>query len=454
MKRLALVLILLLTPNSCSSTEREVSLGKPNIVILLADDLGWNDVGYHGSSVQTPNIDRLAEQGVQLDRFYVAPWCSPTRAGILTGRYPHSLGYPLVARELGDLGAKKKPGDRDRWGSISGETTIPEVLEGAGYRLRACLGKWHLRRGRNETVHPLHKGFNHFYGHLGGMIGYFDHLFGAPESGIRRRPRDWYRNMEAVVEEGYSTDLLGAEAVRLIEENAQNQPFLIYLAFNAAHYPLQAKWQHLKMYGVSEDQELPTGMFSSDKDLNRRIFSAMVTSMDENIGHVLGALEKKGIADNTLVMFLSDNGGDHKHGASDNSPLRNGKGTVFEGGVRVPAIIRWPSQLKGNRKLSAVMGMVDVLPTLARIAGASAQIGHGLDMFDVLTGAKANKNRAFNLGDEAVVTEKWKLIHGELYRIDVDPGEERNVASDHPEVVERLKKRLHEFEGLNEQYQM
>ncbi|MGB2823203.1 MAG: sulfatase-like hydrolase/transferase, partial [Phycisphaerae bacterium] len=267
--------------------------GKPDIVIIVADDLGWNDVGYHGSEIKTPHIDRIAAEGVQLDRFYACPICSPTRAGLMTGRWP--LRFGIMRAVI--------PPWRD-YGLPPEEETLPEMLARAGYKRRGCFGKWHLGHS-NRRFHPIDQGFTHFYGCYNGAIDYFTHM--------REGELDWHRQYAPAREEGYSTTLLAQEAAKFIADSpadpstgsGRTEPFFCYLPFNAPHTPLQAPPEYLQKYAHLKGQ--------------RQKFAAMVACMDDGIGRVLRALDEKGIADNTIVLFFSDNGGGP--GAS-NTPLR------------------------------------------------------------------------------------------------------------------------------------
>jgi arylsulfatase B len=410
---------------------------RPNIVILLADDLGGKDVGYHGGDIATPNIDRLAEEGVRLERFYVAPLCSPTRAGLLTGRYPIRFGM-----------MRSVITPWSRYGLPAREYTLAEMLADAGYPRRAVVGKWHLGHASREH-HPLRQGFTFFYGHLNGAIGYFSHL--------REGALDWHRDFEVSRDQGYATDLIAREAVRFIEAGSPAQPFFLYVAFNAPHRPLMAKPEDLEKYPRRRGA--------------RRTYAAMVDSLDQAIGRVLAALDAKGVAGSTLVLLASDNGADP---VGDNSPLRGGKSTVYEGGIRVPAVVRWPDGMRGRRRDDTVMGYIDVFPTLKRAAGLKTADPHpldGRDMLDVIRGAGGDRRTrawfSFAAPGEreqiAVTEQPWKLVvqgpsvldpraagsaRVELFDVWQDPGEEHDVAGSHPGVVADLLARLREFRAL------
>ena len=364
-----------------------VADGRPNIVLILADDLGWNDVSYHGGDIPTPSIDRIASEGVELDRFYACPVCSPTRAGLMTGRYPIRFGMQrAVCRPFLKVGVP------------AAEETLPEMLARAGYRQRGIAGKWHIGHAFRR-FHPLNQGFTSFVGHYNGNIDYYTHF--------REGQLDWHRDFESNADEGYSTDLIADEAVRFIDQHAAAGPFFLYVPFNAPHTPLQVPDQWLAPFSAVEDER-------------RRIYMAMVAAMDAAIGRILEALERTGVEDDTLVWFASDNGG---QALADNTPLRAGKGTVYEGGTRVAAALRWPKGISGEgRKVTGLMSYLDVLPTLRRVAGLGASGGpgeplDGEDVFDLIAGTEPERQRRFfsyyeRYGDEqlALISGDWKIV--------------------------------------------
>ena len=364
-----------------------VADGRPNIVLILADDLGWNDVSYHGGDIPTPAIDRIATEGVELDRFYACPVCSPTRAGLMTGRYPIRFGMQrAVCRPFLEVGVP------------AAEETLPEMLARAGYRQRGIAGKWHIGHAFRR-FHPLNQGFTSFVGHYNGNIDYYTHF--------REGQLDWHRGFESNADDGYSTDLIADEAVRFIDQHAAVGPFFLYVPFNAPHTPLQVPDQWLAPFSAVEDE-------------NRRIYMAMVAAMDAAIGRILEALQRSGVEDDTLVWFASDNGG---QALADNTPLRAGKGTVYEGGTRVAAALRWPNGVSGGgRKVTGLMSYLDVLPTLRRVAGLGASGGpgellDGEDVFDLIVGREPHRKRRFfsyyeRYGDEqlALIDGDWKIV--------------------------------------------
>ena len=439
----------------------------PNIVILLADDLGWNDVGYHGAPIETPNIDRLAQQGVELDRFYSQPICTPTRAALLTGRSPLRSGLVFgVARPW------------DYFGLPAREHLLSETLREAGYQT-AIVGKWHL--GHSHALHtPNRRGFDHFYGHLLGAIDYYEHSrFGG---------LDWQRNGETLHEEGYSTDLLGAEAARVIAGRDPSKPLFLYVPFNAPHSPMQAPKKLVEHYSSLSSEpnlrahaefiqgvaarlgistEAAAGILDPAGDAPRAVFAAMVHSLDLAIGRILVALEQAGIADDTLVLFFSDNGGHVSLGAS-NAPLRGEKSTVFEGGIRVPASVRWPNGLRGGRKVDQTISALDVLPTLVSAAGIEKRgelALDGVDRWPQILGSEPVAPGEIFFGvngvvgrQEALRYDRWKLVRtlgfeGDpsrvmLFDVETDPLEQRDLADLQPERVTDLRKRLDRWLGL------
>ncbi len=433
-------LSLFLTPDLNASVPSQPD-HRPNIVYIIADDLGWHDVGFHGSDIRTPNIDKLGKEGIILDRFYVCPVCSPTRAGVMTGRYPLRYGM-----QDGVVNPRKRHGlPPDEW-------TLPQMLEKCGYKQRTMIGKWHLGLASTK-FHPLQHGFTAFYGHYNGALDYFSH--------VRAGQLDWHRDYNASYDKGYSTDLLGGEAVRLIRDSDPNDPFYIHLCFNAPHSPLQAKQEDLAEYGFDPDEPLSqntdAGLGAREGASNygkqgrgntiRQTYSAITTAMDRQVGEILKAIDEKGICENTIVIFHSDNGADPKQGGN-NQPLRGNKFTTWEGGVRVVAMIRWPKQLQGGRTCHNMMGYIDMWPTLAAAVGYTDNDGKrrdGINMLGVLKGEKEAPDRPFHLGRDAVATQDWKLVKDELFAISNDPHEKTNVAEQHPEIVKKLSAYRDEF---------
>lgn len=414
---------------------------RPNIVIVLADDLGWGDVGYHGSEIMTPNLDKLSEEAVVLNRFYVAPVCSPTRAGLLTGRYPDRFG----------LRETVIPPWRD-FGLDPNEELLPEMLASAGYKNRAILGKWHLGHS-SKKYYPLENGFTHFYGHLNGAIDYFTHE--------REGELDWHNDWESSYDKGYSTDLLTDEAVKCIKNYAKEGPFLVYVAYNAPHTPLQAKEEDLKLYGYDPSQKKANAKGGKGAS-PRQTYSAMVTNMDRGIGRIQEAIREAGIEKNTFFLFFSDNGGDEGSKGGSSRPLRGHKFHEWDGGVRVPALVKWPDGFSGGRKIEQVTGYVDVVPTIKEIAGINRESPRALDgisVLSVLKGEKESIDRHMYLGMGALVTNEWKIVKANrnpkmkvpedmLFKINQDELEKTNVAKENPEVFKKMDQLVLKYDTI------
>ena len=295
---------------------------RPNIIYIVSDDQGWKDVGFNGSDILTPNLDALARTGVQFEQFYALPMCTPSRAALMTGRYP--FRYGLQTGVIPSGGA---------YGLALDEFLLPQALHDAGYRT-AAVGKWHLGHAKREYW-PKQRGFDSYYGCLVGEIDHFKHT----AHGVV----DWYRDNTLANDEGYDTDLLGAEAVRIVLGHDKNSPLFLYLAFTAPHTPYQAPAAWLEKYKHIEDE-------------GRRNYAGQISAMDEWIGQLVAALDRAGLRDNTLIVFHSDNGGTRSSvfaGESavkgdlppNNGVYRDGKGTLYEGGTRVCGLANWPGRL-------------------------------------------------------------------------------------------------------------
>jgi len=428
-KRHVVVVELLLASSVGGCYAEDVNSGeKPNIVIILADDLGWGDVGFHGSSIKTPNIDELSRTGIQLDRFYVAPISSPTRTGLMTGKYPNRLG---IRNDV-------IPPWRD-YGIEPEEKMLPQELDRAGYNNRAIIGKWHLGHSRKE-YYPLNKGFTHFYGHLNGAIDYFTHE--------REGELDWHNDWESSYDKGYSTDLITEHTVECIKKYSKEGPFFIYVAYNAPHTPLQAKDDDLKLYGFDENEPRHGRDKTGHGNNVEQTFSAMVTCMDRGIGEIIKALKEVGEFDNTIFLFFSDNGAE----TGSSGELRGNKHLEFDGGVRSPALLSWPAKLKGGQIISQLTGFVDIMPTLLDITGIKSTANFdGISILPVLRGNVESIDRRFYLGRGAVVTNEWKFIEkghnprmrfeeNMLFKITSDVGESKNLIEQYPEIAEDLRK--------------
>jgi arylsulfatase B len=438
---------------------------QPNVIVMLADDLGWTDVGYHGGTdIDTPSLDRLAAEGVQLDRFYTTPICSPTRAALMTGRDPMRLGVAYgVIMPWHTFGVHPE------------ETFLPELFLDAGYQT-AMVGKWHLGHAQ-QSYHPNNRGFEHFYGHLHTEVGFFPPF--ANQGG-----KDFQRNGESIEAEGYETFLLADEVSRYIRERDQDKPFFVYMPFIAPHTPLDAPEDLQAKYADLEDTRLPARSKQTDQTRlirkmmlqpsARPMYAAVVDGMDQAVGQVLDTLDQEGIADNTIVLFFSDNGGAaYATGGADNVPLRGGKGETFEGGIRVVSVMRWPEQIEAGSKVESIMSAMDVLPTLASAAKIEVSTNFPLDgrnmMPAIRDGQKMPRQDYLFFASETpikgqinltVFNDEWKLVQemlsglstvditNYLFRINEDPNEYNNLAHEYPEVVAELAREIHHWRAL------
>ena len=403
---------------------------KPNIVLVLADDLGWGDIGYHGGQAKTPNLDRISAEGVRFDRFYAQPICTPTRAALMTGRYAWRTGMAsgVILNHL-------------HYGLPLDETTLGQLMKSAGYATY-IVGKWHL--GHETPDHlPTERGFDYHYG-LYTAIDHFTHEW--------QGALDWHRNRKPVREEGYATDLLGQDCVRLINgHDFKRQPLFLYHPMFAVHAWNQSTPEYMAPYADVADKD-------------RRGLLGLCAAMDYQFGQIVQALEEAGQLGNTLVIFMSDNGG-NAHAAADNGPLRGSKGTYYEGGLRVPAFAYWPGRIKGGRTSEALMHVSDIFPTLVKLAGAKMppKALDGFDLSPVLFANAETTGRTeipFILEDSererrgAIIDWPWKLRRTatgngpwvyELFNIADDPFEQmegHKTGKAFPEITERLSQRL------------
>jgi arylsulfatase A-like enzyme len=395
---------------------------KPNILFIVGDDMGYADVGFHGcKDIPTPNLDSLAASGARFSHGYVSgPYCSPTRAGMLTARYQQRFGHEF-----------NPSGDH---GMPTTETTIADRLKAAGYKT-ALVGKWHL--GSRPEFHPLKRGFDEFFGFLGGAHSYFNN-------------EGFFRGTEPVTDIGYSTDAFGREAVTFIEKH-KKEPWFLYLAFNAVHTPMDATPDRL-------------AKFASVKDEQRRIYCAMMLAMDENIGLVRQKLKETGLESNTLVVFFSDNGGPAMQGvtvnASINRPLRGSKRTTLEGGIRVPFIVSWPGKIQPTLYAKPVI-QLDASVTALIAAGISIKPEwklDGVDLMPYLTGRNnglPHETLYWRFGEQMAIRHgDYKLVRYDttadgapepitsapkLYNLAADIGEANDLSAKMPEKMKELQ---------------
>jgi arylsulfatase A-like enzyme len=404
---------------------------KPNILVIVADDLGYADLGCFGSrDVRTPHLDRLAAEGTRLTDFYAsAPVCSPTRASLITGRYPQRAGFEWVIRY----------NEKGR-GLPADGASLPRLLKGAGYTT-GLVGKWHL--GYRPAFGPNAHGFDDFFGFLAADLDYYAHTDANGDPGL-------YEDGKLVEREGYLTDLITDRAVAFLKKNARG-PFFLEVAYNAPHWPFQPP---------DRPDDRRTARTYGPETGTRADYVRMVERLDQGVGKVLGALADAGLRDTTLVVFFSDNGGER---LSDNGPLFHGKYSLWEGGVRVPCLARWPGVLPAKAVSSQPAIVMDWTASILAAAGAEPPAERPLDGVDIvplLAGKKEAPERTFfwrlprpdeQFGQKAVRRGKWKFVFDRevelLFDLEGDVGERRNLASRHPEVVKELRAALAAWEA-------
>lgn len=406
---------------------------RPNLVFIMADDLGWADVAFHGGSAPTPNLDKLAAENLELTRHYVAPVCSPTRTGLLTGRCWSRFGVTSPRNE------RALP-----WDTV----TLPRALKAAGYE--TCLtGKWHL--GSKPEWGPNHFGFDHSYGSLAGGVGPWNHFYkmGPFET-------TWHRDEELMTEQGHVTDLIANEAVTWLAARG-DKPFFLYVPFTAVHLPVKEPDEWLARVPSHIQGDVP------------RHYAACIMHLDDAVGRIVAALAKTGKRDKTLLVFTSDNGGstagnaDQKYPPDNypegklpgnNAPLRGEKGQLYEGGIRVPAIVSWPGVLEAGKRATPVQ-ITDWMPTFCTLAQAVPDRNvkwDGADLWPVLTGRSPRASHplywvAPGFRARAVRDGDWKLISHEkgdtqkveLFNLADDPKETTDLARQRPEKVAELQ---------------
>jgi arylsulfatase A-like enzyme len=431
---ISLLMTLVIGLLGCKNQPKKVAQkNSPNVIVIMTDDLGYVDVGFNGSvDIPTPNIDRIAQNGVKFTNGYT-PYsvCSPSRAGFITGRYQQRFGY--------ERNAQYQPNDPNM-GLPQSERTIPEVMGQVGYT-SGVIGKWHL--GAHISNHPLNRGFDFFYGHLGGGHRYFPEELTIEDSySISDEPlsyKTWImRNHLPEKTDEYLTDEFSNEAVKFIEQN-QKEPFFLYLAYNAPHGPLQATPKYLNRFDHIENKR-------------RKIYAAMVSAVDDGVGRILDQLRTMGIEDNTIVFFLSDNGGPEPKNSSNNGPLREGKSSIYEGGNRVPFTMQWTGAIT-PMVYEFPISSLDILPTIAALTHAPLAADKPIDGVNIIPYLKGEKQgrphqtlyvRKFDDdlysvrdGDLKLVTKKNNTIK-ELYNLSEDLGEENDLANEFSEEIKRL----------------
>ena len=407
----------------------------PNIILIVTDDQGYNDVGFNGGTeIPTPNLDRIAQEGIVFRQGYVSyPVCGPSRAGLLTGRYQGRFGFTR--------NPTMDPASRVAGMPVE-EDMISEILKKVGYT-NMVVGKWHM--GVANRFHPLQQGYDEFFGFLSGGHRYFPEelVFDSIEEASTNGGR-WYftrllHDYNRIDIDQYLTDELSDQAVKFVERE-KDGPFFLYLAYNAPHSPLQATDKYLNR-------------FSHVADPKRRTYAAMVSAVDDGVGRLFDSLDRNGIAENTLIFFLSDNGGPEKNNSSDNGVLRAGKGSLFEGGIRVPFAMRWPSRLDGGMIFEHPVSSLDILATV--IAEVKAPIASerpldGIDLMPYLLGVEQGRPhdalfwRNYDKGQYAVRVGDLKIVAGEtrggavLFNVKEDVSEMDDIWSGNRRVVDDL----------------
>jgi arylsulfatase A-like enzyme len=423
--RSLLAMMIVLAGGTLSAAER-----KPNVIVIVADDLGYADIGVQGcKDVPTPHIDSLAKHGVRCSQGYVSgPYCSPTRAGLLTGRYQTRFGHEF------------NPGPRARPEVEAGlplsETTMADRFKAAGYAT-GMVGKWHL--GYEEKFHPLARGFSEYFGFLGGAHPYLPGQGGANRGILRGR--------ETVDEKEYLTDAFTREAVAYIDRHA-TEPFFLYLTYNAVHSPMHASDKRLEKFAAIADEK-------------RRTFATMLSAMDDGIGAVLKKLQDAGIEEKTLIFFVADNGGPTANNTSRNDPLRGFKATTWEGGVRVPWLVQWKGHLSAGKVYELPVIQLDILPTALAAAGIEPKEAKldGVNLLPFLRGENAERPHEtlyWRFGQQMAVRHgDYKLVRGNerdagvrnqaqlqphLFNLAADAGEQNDLAEKEPEKLKELQK--------------
>ena len=403
---------------------------RPNVVLIFTDDQGFHDVGCYGSEIPTPHIDSLARDGLKFNHWYSASSiCTPSRFGLLTGRNPARSQDQLLSALMFLSSEDEARGIRAH------ETTIAELLSKAGYRT-ALVGKWHLGHGAKRFL-PTRHGFDQFFGHTGGCVDFFTMRYGNTP--------DWYRGEDLVDVTGYATNVITDEAIRFLNQQEDDKPFFLYLSYNAPHFG--KGWNDGEVQTVNQLQPPPADLarVSQIGDITRRKYAAKVVNLDDAIGRVLTRIDDLDMSEKTLVIFITDHGGDPKYGGS-NLPLRGDKATLFEGGIRVPCLMRWNGTIAAGDEADELYWSLDVAPTLAKLA----QIAQPLPSFDGIdisprllsdSWTKPKRNLYWQTGkhDElgrgnwiALRSTKWKYVQDDsggefLFDIESDPFEKQNL---------------------------
>ena len=422
------IVLALLIPGYLISQKKSV---KPNILVFVADDLGYADVGFQGSKIPTPNLDKLANGGSILNRFYAAPICSPTRAGFITGNYPIRFGMMRAVVPPTRL-----------YGLPEQQVTLAEALKENGYKYRGVVGKWHLG-GRRQQWLPERHGFNYSVVCYNGAVDYFTQN--------RDGERDWHKNGKPFDITGYTTDLIESAAIDFLDQIPKEEPFFLYVPFTAPHTPFQPK----------EHDKLP---FIKGND-NRKAYAAMTHGLDKSVGVILNKLKEENRFDNTLIIFFSDNGG--VPGVADNGKFRGGKFKVYEGGIRTVAALQWKAGDIPKGPIDQPISYVDIFPTIMGIVGNSENYKtDGKNLYPALQSQRLENNEIFSYIDQnlnkkeelSLIQNDWKLViirsasdnesvfnTEELYNLSKDPSEKNNLIDEYPKIATGLKQKLQKY---------
>ena len=413
MKRVLFLLSLMLMPSTGTAADSPVP--RPNVVLIVADDLGYGDLGCYGcKDIPTPHLDSLARDGARFTDGYAYNVCSPTRAALITGKYASRSGINTVL-----MGKSVE--------RFAKATTLARVLKDAGYKT-GLVGKWHL--GYDGDVVPTKMGYDEFFGCHGGKIDYFKHT-----DSTQKDKHELWEGEREVFMEGYSTDLFTDRAVQFLHKHAKEK-FFLQITYNAPHFAtkkgvFQAPEAYLKKFKVE-----------GSPDGTRGGYAAMVNCMDDGVGRVLGALKELGVERETLVIFISDNGSEL---VGSNAPFSGGKHSNKEGGIRVPWLARWPGTIPPGSVVSEPVHVIDVMPTLLAVTDTPAPKGlefDGRSFWPAVTGKGGLEERTLFFPPSAVRRGEWKLNGDKLYQLKDDPAEKKNVATQHPEVRDRLAKEM------------
>lgn len=421
--QLLCLLMMWISVTSAPAWSAEIQQAKPNIILIVADDLGYGDLGSYGcKDIPTPNIDRLAKEGVRFTQAYAYNVCSPTRAALNTGCYAERSGIRSVL-----MGGSVK--------AFAHAKTLASTLKSGGYST-GHIGKWHL--GYEGDVLPTRMGFDEFFGFLGGKIDYYKHTDSTQKGSGPEGKHELWEGETEVFREGYSTELFTERAIKFVREHSRG-PFFLQLCYNAPHFSttkgvFQAPDSYLKKFNVA-----------SSPDRTRGGYAAMVNCMDDQIGQLLAELETLKIEGRTLVMFVSDNGSEL---VGSNGILSGGKHSNKEGGIRVPMIARFSGSIPAGTVRDDVVHVMDLMPTLLAMTGISAPSGvkfDGVNIWPAMTGKKFVAERGLFYPPSAIRRGEWKLNGSKLYNLSRDPAEKNDVAQEHKEIAERLAREMEAF---------